>query len=114
MSTEIVEAQDVAIPETLTTEQLQGMIAQLGVTEEGESLRNAMDDLKRALKVNPAACAALLPEDIGQMVDALMKVTGKELLEDMAKKKNGTKTAAKVKPDFSDPKVMQEIEDDLF
>lgn len=103
---------DVAIPEILTTEQLQAMIAQLGVTEEGEPLRSAMDDLKRALKVNPAACASLLPEDIGSMVEILMKITGKELLEDMATKKSGK--TAKQKFDFTDPKVMQEVEDDLF
>jgi len=106
-------SQEVEIPETLNTDQLQSMIRQLSATEEGESLRHAMDDLKKALRANPAACASLLPEDIGQMVDALMKVTGKEIEEDMADKKKGAKTP-KVKIDLTDPKVRQEIADDLL
>lgn len=105
---------EVEIPEVLSTEQLQGMIAQLSVTEEGENLRAAMDDLKRAIRANPAACASLLPEDIGKMVDALMVVTGKEIEEDMADKRKGKRSAATPKLDLSDPKVKQEILDDLF
>lgn len=107
------ETKEVEIPETLSTTELQSMISQLNVTEEGENLRTAMDDLKRALRANPAACAALLPEDIGKMVDALMKVTGKEIEEDMADKRKGKKPT-KTDIDFRDPAVIKEIEDDLF
>jgi len=113
-----ISLKDVEIPEVLTTEQLQSMIKQLSVTENDEDLRKEMDELKKALRANPAACASLLPEDIGQMVDALMKVTGKEIEEDMAdkrKSKSSTSSTAKApKVDLSDPKVRQEIEDDLF
>lgn len=105
---------EVEIPEVLTTEQLQAMIRQLSATEDGDSLRGEMDELKRALRANPAACASLLPDDIGQMVDALMKVTGKEIEEDMADKRKTKGSTAKVKLDLSDPKVRQEIADDLF
>lgn len=103
---------EVQIAETLSTQQLQNMISQLSVTEEGEELKNAMDDLKKALRANPAACASLLPEDIGSMVKVLMQITGKEMEEDTADKRKGR--TKKEKFDFSDPNVKQEIEDDLF
>ena len=104
---------EVEITETLSSQQLKSMIAQLSVTEDGEDLREAMDNLKKALRVNPAACASLLPEDISLMVDALMKVTGKEIEEDMSDKRKTAKPK-KEKFDFTDPKVQQEIADDLL
>lgn len=45
-----------------------------------EDLKGAMDDLKRALMENPAACSLMLPEDIGQMVSALRKITGQAVV----------------------------------
>lgn len=95
---------------TLSTEDIQKRIAQLSVTEEGEPLQNAMQELKKALLANKAACAVLLPKDIGDMVAALNKMTGKHIEEAM--KEKGPKK--KVKFDYSDPSLLQEIEDNLL
>lgn len=70
----------------LNINQLQEKIAQLATTEDGVPLRTAMDDLKKALKENPAACSLLLPTDIGECVAALKRLTNKEILADLAKK----------------------------
>lgn len=42
---------------------------------DGESLKNEMQELKKALLENPAACALLLDEDIGKAVAALRRMT---------------------------------------
>lgn len=47
----------------------------------GEDLSAAMTELKGALKENPNACALMLPEDIGGIVAALQRITGKYLEE---------------------------------
>jgi len=103
----------VEIETTMSTEQIQAMIAQLSVTEENESLRKAMDNLKGALKANPAACAALLPEDIGAMVSVLKKITGRDIEDAAAGRKKGQK---KEKFDITKltPEQEQSIMDDLF
>lgn len=101
----------VTVESNLTTVELQSMIAQLSVTEEGESLVSAMDHLKKALLANPAACASFLPEDIGAMVSALRKITGKDIADQMAGKK---KTKDKVDLKNLTKEQEQEIIDDLF
>lgn len=117
--TELVETtslsdNSVVLENTLTTEQIQGMISQLSVTEEGEPLQNAMRDLKKALKANPAACAALLPEDIGAMVRVLKKITGKDVEEAASRKKGNGKKKEKVDLTNLTQEQQQEILDDLF
>lgn len=97
---------------SLTTQQLQDKIAQLSITEEGESLRGAMDNLKVALKANPAACAALLPQDIGQMVKYLMQLTGKDIEDTMANKK--PKKEKKIDVSNLTVQQQQDILDDLM
>jgi hypothetical protein len=47
----------------------------------GEPLEGAMKDLKGALLANPAAAAIMLPEDIGEMVAALRRMTGQTIAE---------------------------------
>jgi hypothetical protein len=76
---------DVVVPEvsSLSVEQVQDMIHACSLTEDGESLRGAMTELKSALKANPVACAMLLPEDIGQMTTCLRKMTNREILADL-------------------------------
>lgn len=103
----------VATETPLTAEQIKAMIAQLSVTEDGEPLRGAMDDLKKALKANPAACATLLPEEIGAMVSVLKKITGRDIEEAASGKKKGQK---KEKIDINNltAEQQQEILDDLF
>lgn len=100
------------IEKVLSVEEIKSMIAQLSVTEEGEDLKKAMADLKKAIKDNPAACASLLPEDIGEMVAALYKLTNRDLeqaIEKGAKSKRGSKS----KVDLNSKEVQQEILDDL-
>lgn len=58
-------------------------LAELG----DEDLKGAMDDLKGALMENPAACALMLPEDIGEMVKALRRITGQALAAPTKEKK---------------------------
>lgn len=53
-------------------------ILQLSALAE-DDLTNAMTELKAALKENPSAVEILLPEDIGEMVKALRKITGEAL-----------------------------------
>jgi len=108
LDSNIVQLQDA----TLSREQILAKIAQLEVTDEGEPLRGAMDDLKAALKANPAACAAMLPEDIGLMVKHLMRLTGKEIEDTMA----GKKSARKPKVDLKNltAEQQQDIANDLF
>ena len=98
------------VEQPVTVEEIKAMIGQLSVTEEGEPLKNAMVELKKAIKENPAACTVLLPEDIGAMVKALYKLTDRDL-EQAVEKTN--KKGKKTKVDLSDPKVQQEILDDL-
>lgn len=55
----------------------------------GEDLASEMKLLKKALVENPNACLLMLPEDIGQMVSALRKITGQALAVADAKPKKG-------------------------
>lgn len=93
--------------------EIQALIQALGQTEDGEPLVHAMDELQKALVENPAACALLLPAEIGECTAAVMKISGKSLekaVEATAKKGKG-KTQQKF--DLTDPKVQQELADDL-
>lgn len=67
------------------TVELQARIKMLSEFE-GESLQNAMSDLKRAIMENPDASLLLLPEDIGEIVSKLRQITGKALQSAAAKK----------------------------
>ena len=60
----------------------------------GDSLKDEMVDLKKALLENPQACMLLLPDEIGSMVSALRKITGIAIATASAKtKKTGEKKA---------------------
>lgn len=96
----------------LSTEAIKAMIQQLSVTEEGEPLKDHMDKLKLALKHNPVACAMLLPEDIGQMVSVLQRITGLSLEEQATPEKRKKKKDGGI--DFTDPEALKKMEDDLF
>lgn len=95
----------------ISIEEIRNMIAQLGQTEDGEPLKNAMSRLKKGIKDNPEACALLLPEDIGDMVKALYRMTDRDL--EIATDKANKRKPAKSKIDLSDAKIQQEILDDL-
>lgn len=79
--------QTITIENTLTIEEIRNKIAQLSTTDEGESLKKAMSDLKVALLKNPAACSLMLPEDIGECVKHLTKITMKDIVEAASSKK---------------------------
>ena len=63
----------------------------------GDSLKDEMVDLKKALLENPQACMLLLPEEIGSMVSSLRKITGIAIATASAKTKKapGEKKASK-------------------
>ena len=62
----------------------------------GDSLKDEMVDLKKALLENPQACMLLLPEEIGSLVSSLRKITGIAIATASAKpaRKTGEKKAA--------------------
>ena len=101
----------------LTTEQLQDKIRALSTTSEGEDLRYAMRDLKKAILANPSACALLLPEDIGEMVKHLRRMTEPDIEKQNVKKvKKEVKTAMNkiLKPSDFSTEELKEISDDDF
>lgn len=81
---EVVMSQDPAITEA--AKRIQDKIHGLRSLDD-ENLKGAMDDLKRALMQNPAACALMLPEDVGSMVEALRRITGEAAITTKASKK---------------------------
>jgi len=63
-----------------------------------DDLKNAMSELKQALKKNPNATDLMLDADVGKMVTALRRMTHVAQVEATTKTKAGkTKTAVKVK-----------------
>lgn len=53
-------------------------------------LANEMRELKTALKENPSACALMMDEDIGLLVEALRKLTHKAIVATTTTKKATT------------------------
>lgn len=106
------ELHEVSIRETnnLNIEQIQNMIGLLSQTEDGEHLKNAMSKLKVALKQNPAACALLRPEDIGEMVKNLYRMTNKGILDELnPKAKQGKKEKVVLTQDQLDNLGMDDL-----
>jgi hypothetical protein len=92
---------------SISIEDIRERITKLSQTVDGESLRGAMNTLKIALKSNPAACALLQPEEIGEMVKHLYKITDTVVLEE--KKKSVTKASVKV--NLNDPTIYDKLSD---
>ena len=67
----------------------------------GENLKGEMQALKRSLLANPAACMLLQPEDIGEMVKNLRRMTGIALV-------SATKAKAEKKPPAKKEKLSPE------
>lgn len=63
-------------------------------------LKFEMDDLKQVLIKNPAACALLLPEDIGQAVAAIKKIMTNTSAAALAEKPSSRRTG-KTKVDLT-------------
>lgn len=82
-----------AIEEGSSTEEIKSRIDRLASLS-GLDLKLAMDGLKSLILANPSACTQLLPEDVGDMVSALRKMTSNEKAAVMAAPKRASKKAA--------------------
>ena len=74
----------------------------------GEDLAKQMTVLKKTLKENPSACALMMPEDIGMLVSALRKITGKAAVAAAAKPARG-----KAKPKVLSKEEMEAAWDEI-
>lgn len=102
------EIQTNQIGHSMSLDQIKEMIDQLSQTETGQPLKNAMNDLQRALLDNPAACAIMGEEDIGEMVKNLYRMNGQIIAEEAGKVKT-----RKPKVEMT-AESMKALEDDLF
>lgn len=94
MSEEIGQVQDSQqLSPDLVLQTIRDKIAQL-ITVKGdpEALRFGIKDLQRALLKNPAACALMLPEDIGEAVKLIRYYTGREAIDEQARKATSKKS----------------------
>ncbi len=98
MSNRVVAAEAAIseIEESSTTAEIKERIERL-TTLDGFDLKQAMDGLKALILANPSACSLLLPEDVGDMVTALRRMTGNTKAELMAAPKRGGRKAAPAK-----------------
>lgn len=78
--------------ENASTELIKERIQALG-TVEGFELKTAMDGLRNLILANPSACALLLPEDVGEMVSALRRMTNNTKAASMATPTRASKKA---------------------
>jgi hypothetical protein len=95
-------------PIELDINELKAKIAQLATTSEEEDLRYAMTDLKKALLANPIACAFLMPEDIGEMVKYIRRMSGKDIELQEAKMEKAS--IKKAKADVVKVKKLHELD----
>lgn len=82
--------------ESSTTEEIRTRIERLADMPELD-LKQAMDGLKALILANPSACAQLLPEDVGDMVTALRRMTNNTVAAALAPAKRG-RAATKKEP----------------
>lgn len=82
--------------ESSTTEEIRTRIERLADMPELD-LKQAMDGLKALILANPSACAQLLPEDVGEMVTALRRMTNNTVAATLAPAKRG-RAAKKKEP----------------
>lgn len=68
----------------------------------GLDLSLAMDGLKTLILANPSACSQLLPEDVGDMVSALRRMTGNSKAAAQAAPTKGRKAKATAMLDADD------------
>ena len=83
------------IEEGSSTEEIKSRIDRLASLS-GLDLKLAMDGLKSLILANPSACTQLLPEDVGDMVSALRKMTSNEKATVMAAPKRASKAAPSI------------------
>ena len=74
----------------------------------GLDLSLAMDGLKTLILANPSACSQLLPEDVGDMVSALRRMTGNSKAAAQAAPTKGRKAKAPAMLDAADLSALLE------
>lgn len=92
----------------ITVEEIQQKIALLSTFNETESLKGAMGELKLALRQNPEAANLLLPEEIGELVKHLRKVTATEIVPLTEKDKTKSLNGMMKKADLNNPEFLQQ------
>lgn|SRR5574337_187840 len=91
------------------TAELQSKIRELSQLPDCD-LKDAMDELKKALMENAEASLLLLPEDVGEIVRHLRKVTGKALQTAASKKKASSEKSEKAKEKAFKTMTAEELE----
>ncbi len=76
---------------------IQNLQTQINEGMEGSDIKAEMDDLKRSLMENPAACLLLKDEDIGTLVQAYRKIVGIAIAEASSTKPRKAPAAKKTK-----------------
>jgi len=79
----VLEPQEV-LGVSITVAEIQAKIALLAQLPT-ENLKEAMGELKLALRANPEACNLMLPEDIGALVAGLYRATNQKIQVENAK-----------------------------
>lgn len=92
----------------ITVEEIQEKIKLLSTTEDGEHLKNAMSELKVALRANPEAANLLMPEEIGELVKHLRKITATEIVVANDKDRNREVKKAVKNANLNDPEFLQQ------
>lgn len=100
-----------AIEEGSSTEEIKSRIDRLASLS-GLDLKLAMDGLKSLILANPSACTQLLPEDVGDMVSALRKMTSNEKAAVMAAPKRAS--SKKAAPSILAPDDLDALLGDLL
>lgn len=77
---------------------------------DGGTIKGAMDNLSEMIMANPAACATMLPQDIGAMVKQLYRMTDNKVAMEMSTAR-GSKTA-KVSDKITAADVKAALEED--
>lgn len=99
------------IEEGSSTEEIKSRIDRLASLS-GLDLKLAMDGLKSLILANPSACTQLLPEDVGDMVSALRKMTSNEKAAVMAAPKRAS--SKKAAPSILAPDDLDALLGDLL
>lgn len=99
------------IEEGSSTEEIKSRIDRLASLS-GLDLKLAMDGLKALILANPSACTQLLPEDVGDMVSALRKMTSNEKAAVMAAPKRAS--SKKAAPSILAPDDLDALLGDLL
>ena len=106
-------AEQTVLGTVITIEEIRQKITALSSTEFGESLKGAMGELKLALRQNPEASNLLLPEEIGELVRHLRRLTQTEVVATTERDKQKEMAKALKKVDLNDPKFLQQALEDF-